>query len=141
MPIPRKRTAADSERALVEGALDTLRNLGVEAHVGRARPKDRGVGDTATLRRGTKRVPLQIEAKRALRPGTLGPVLLRLRELKPPGLLERPSSDGIWRALVGPKHVSAWNGLWIEEWIVHAASRYCDPCRSDMKRRVDYWKP
>jgi hypothetical protein len=87
MPITQKRTAAESERALVERALDTLRNLGVEARVDRRRPKDGHVDYTVTLRRGTKRAPFQIEAKRELRPGTLGPVLLRLRDLKLPGLL------------------------------------------------------
>lgn len=86
-PISRKRTALVPERALVERALDTLRQLGVEARVDRTRPKDRLLDYTATLRRGVKRAPFQIEAKRALRPGTLGPVLLRLQGLKPPALL------------------------------------------------------
>jgi hypothetical protein len=84
---PRKNTALDAERALVEQALDTLRQLGVEAQIDRDRPKDRHLDYTATLRRGAKRAPFQIEAKRALRPGTLGPVLLRLKGLKPPALL------------------------------------------------------
>lgn len=87
LPITRSKTALDAERALVDRALGTLRNLGVEARVDRERPKDRRVDYTATLRRGAKRVPFQIEAKRALRPGTLGPVLLRLQALKPPALL------------------------------------------------------
>ena len=87
LPTTRNRTALAAERALVERALDTLRNLGVEARVDRERPKDRRVDYTATLRRGAKRAPFQIEVKRALRPGTLGPVLLRLQGLKPPALL------------------------------------------------------
>ncbi len=82
-----KPTAIDGERALVERALDPLRNLGVEARVDRQQPKDPRVDYTAILRRGAKRTAVQIEAKRALRPGTLGPVLLRLRGLKPPALL------------------------------------------------------
>lgn len=86
-PATLNRTALIDERALVERALDTLRNLGVEARVDRERPKDRRIDYTATLRRGAKRAPFQIEAKRALRPGTLGPVLLRLQGLKPPALL------------------------------------------------------
>lgn len=87
MPTAQKRTAVAGERALVERALDTLRNLGVEARVDRQQPKDPRVNYTATLRRGAKRAAVQIEAKRALRPGTLGHVLLRLRDLKPPALL------------------------------------------------------
>lgn len=67
--------------------MDTLRNLGVEARLDRERPKDRRVDYTATLRRGRKRAPFQIEVRRALRPSTLGPVLLRLQALKPPALL------------------------------------------------------
>lgn len=86
MPTTRKRTA-DGERALAERALDTLRNLGVEARIDRQQPEDRRVDYTATLRRGAKRAAVQIEAKRGLRPGTLGPVLLRLRDLKSPALL------------------------------------------------------
>lgn len=86
-PTPRGRAALNTERALVERALDTLRDLGVEARVDRAQGKDPHVDYTATLRRGAKRAPFQIEAKRALRPGTLGPVLLRLQGLKPPALL------------------------------------------------------
>jgi hypothetical protein len=88
LPTTPNRAALVGERAMVERALDTLRNLGVEARVDRAQPKDRHLDYyTATLRRGTKRAPFQIEAKRALRPGTLGPVLLRLQGLKPPALL------------------------------------------------------
>lgn len=87
MPTTPKRTAADGERALIERALDTLRNLGVEARVDRQPPEDRGLDYTATLRRGAKRARFQIEAKRTLRLGTLGPVLLRLQGLKPPALL------------------------------------------------------
>jgi hypothetical protein len=83
----RNRTAGDTERVLVERALDTLRDLGIEARVDRERPEDRRVEYTATLRRGAKRAPFQIEAKRALRPATLGPLLLKLQGLKPPGLL------------------------------------------------------
>ena len=64
-----------------------LRSLGVEARIDRQQPKDRRVDYTATLRRGARRAAVQIEAKRGLRPGTLGPVLLRLRDLKPPALL------------------------------------------------------
>jgi hypothetical protein len=85
MPTTQKRTVEDN--AVVERALDTLRNLGVEARVDRQQPKDPRVDYMATLRRGAKRVPVQIEAKRGLRPGTLGPVLLRLQGLKPPPLL------------------------------------------------------
>jgi hypothetical protein len=81
------RAVVDGERALLEGALDTLRNLGVEARLDRQHPKGRPVEYTAKLRRGAKRAAVQIEAKRGLRPGTLGPVLLRLRDLKPPALL------------------------------------------------------
>jgi len=89
MPTIHKRAAAEGELVLVEGALDTLRNLGVDARIDRqqAAAADRRVDYTATLRRGAKRAPFQIEAKRALRPGTLGPVLLRLQGLKPPALL------------------------------------------------------
>lgn len=87
MAIERGKAAAAGERVLVEKALDTLRNLGVEVQVDRARPTDRRVDYTGTLRRGGKRMPVQIEAKRTLRPGTLGPVLLRLQGLKPPALL------------------------------------------------------
>jgi len=89
MPTTRKPkpTAVGGEHALVDGALDTLRNLGVEALLDRRPPKDRRVDYTATLRRGAKRAPVQIEAKRGLRPGTLGPVVLRLRDLNPPALL------------------------------------------------------
>ena len=87
MSTTQKRTVASGELGLVERALDTLRHLGVEARVDRQQPKDPRVDYTATLRRGAKRVAVQIEAKRGLRPGTLGPVLLRLRELKPPALL------------------------------------------------------
>lgn len=86
-PTPREQTALVTERALVDRALDTLRDLGIEARVDRAQPKHRHLDYTATLRRGAKRAPFQIEAKRALRPATLGPVLLRLRGLKPPALL------------------------------------------------------
>jgi hypothetical protein len=87
LPTARDRPAVDVEGALVKGALDTLRNLGVEVRVDRERPKDGRAHYTATLRRGGKRALFQIEAKRALRPGTLGPVLLRLHGLKPPALL------------------------------------------------------
>lgn len=89
MPTTHKRAAAEGELVLVERALDTLRNLGVEAHIDCQQPAatDRRVDYTATLRCGAKRAPFQIEAKRALRPGTLGPVLLRLQGLKPPALL------------------------------------------------------
>ena len=87
MAIERKQAAEAGERVLVKKALDTLRNLGVQAQVDRARPADRRVDYTGTLRRGGKRMPVQIEAKRTLRPGTLGPVLLRLQGLKPPALL------------------------------------------------------
>jgi hypothetical protein len=87
LPITRNQTALDAERALVERALDTLRNLGVEARIGRDRPNDRRLHYTATLQRGVKRAPYQIEARRALRPATLGPVLLRLQGLRPPALL------------------------------------------------------
>ena len=73
MPTTQKRTVVDGERDLAEQALDTLRNLGVEARVDRKQPKDPGVNRTATLRRGAKRAPVQIEVKRGLRPGTLGP--------------------------------------------------------------------
>lgn len=86
MRTTQKLTALD-ERALVERALDTLRNLGVEARVDTQLPKDRRADYMGTLRRGAKRAPFQIEAKRTLRPGTLGPVLLRLQDLKPPALL------------------------------------------------------
>lgn len=85
---PPKRTPEDAEeRALVERALDTLRNLGVEAKVDRERPPNRQVDYTAALRRGAKRAPYLIEVKRTLRPAILGPVLLRLQTLKPPALL------------------------------------------------------
>jgi hypothetical protein len=87
MPTTQKRTGVDGKRALVERALDTLRDLGVEACVEREQPKDPQVDYTATLLRGAKRAAVQIEAKRGLRPGTLGPVLLKLRDLKPPALL------------------------------------------------------
>jgi hypothetical protein len=87
LPTNRNRTAIDTERALVERALDTLRDLGIEAQVDRAQGKDPRVDYTATLRRGARRAAFRIEAKRALRPGTLGPVLLRLKGLKPPALL------------------------------------------------------
>jgi hypothetical protein len=87
LPTPRNRAAVVAEGKLVERALDTLRNLGVEAHVDRDRPKDRCVDYTATLRRGARRAPFQIEVKRAMRPSTLGPVLLKLQGLKPPALL------------------------------------------------------
>lgn len=87
MPAAQKRTADGGERALVERALDTLRELGIEARVDRQQPKDRRFDYTAVLRRGAKRAPFQIEAKRALRPGTLGPLVLRLQGAKPPALL------------------------------------------------------
>lgn len=87
MPTTQKRPVIEGEHALVERALDTLRNLGVEARIDRQRLKDPGVDYTATLRRGAKRAPVQIEVRRGLRPGTLGPVLLRLGDLKPPALL------------------------------------------------------
>lgn len=82
-----KLASADSKRALVEEALGTFRDLGIEAGIDRQRPKTPWVDYTATLRRGAKRAVVQIEAKRGLRPGTLGPVLLRMRDLKPPALL------------------------------------------------------
>ena len=87
LPTTRNRTALNAERAFVDRALDTLRNLGVDARVDRERPKDRRLEYTATLRRGAKRAPFQVEVKRTLRPATLGPVLLRLQGLKPPALL------------------------------------------------------
>jgi hypothetical protein len=87
LPITRNGTAVNAERALVDRALGTLRTLGVEVRMDRERPKDGRVDYTATLRRGAKRAAFQIEAKRALRPATLGPVLLRLQGLKPPALL------------------------------------------------------
>lgn len=87
MPTIPNRTPLAGERALVERAMDTLRNLGIEARVDHERPKDRRVDYTATLRRRGKRALFQIEARRALRPSTLGPVLLRLQGLKPPALL------------------------------------------------------
>jgi hypothetical protein len=84
----RKQTVEDAEeRALVERALDTLRKLGIETKIARERPTNRRVGYTATLHRGAKKAPYQIEAQRTLRPATLGPVLLRLQNLKPPALL------------------------------------------------------
>jgi hypothetical protein len=86
-PTPRTRTDLHPERALVERALDTLRDLGVQARVDRTQGKDPHAGYAATLRRGARRAAFQIEAKRALRPGTLGPVLLRLQGFKPPALL------------------------------------------------------
>jgi hypothetical protein len=87
LPTTRNRAPPGAKRALVERALDTLRCLGVEARVEPAQLRHRHVDYTATLRRGTKRAPFQIEVKRALRPATLGPVLLRLQGLKPPALL------------------------------------------------------
>jgi hypothetical protein len=45
---PRKNTAPDPQRALVEQALDTLRQLGVEAQIDRDRPKDRHLDYIAT---------------------------------------------------------------------------------------------
>jgi hypothetical protein len=87
LPTTPNRTALAGDRALVERALDTLRNLGVEARIDREKPKDRRVDYIATLQRGAKRAPFQIEAKRALRPVTLGPLVLRLQDLKPPALL------------------------------------------------------
>jgi hypothetical protein len=86
-PTLRTRAVLVGERALVERALDTLRDLGVEARVDREQPKDRHVDYTATLRRGARRAPFHIEVKRALRPGTLGPVLLKVQGRKPPALL------------------------------------------------------
>ena len=82
----RKQTAVDGEeRAFAERALDAFRNLGLQAKLARKRP---GRFDyTATLLRGQKKAPYQIEVRRTLRPATLGPVLLRLRGLKPPALL------------------------------------------------------
>jgi hypothetical protein len=82
-----KPSLIDGGRALVESALATLRDLGVDAAIDRKPPKSRPVDYTATLRRGAKRAAVQIEAKRGLRPGTLGPLMLRLRDLKPPALL------------------------------------------------------
>lgn len=87
LPTTLDRTALNAERALVERALNTLRTLGVEARVDRAQPNDRHLDYIATVRRGTKRAAFQVEVKRALRPSTLGPVLLRLQDLKPPALL------------------------------------------------------
>jgi hypothetical protein len=88
MPIQKLKPAGGENRvALVQQALDKLRDLGVEARIDRQQPKNSQVDYTATLSRGTKRAAVQIEAKRGLRPGTLGPVLLRLRDLKPPALL------------------------------------------------------
>jgi hypothetical protein len=87
MPTPQKRIVAAGEHALVEPALDTLRNLGVAARVDRKRLTDRRVNYAATLHRGAKCTRVQIEVKRGLRPSTLGPVLLRLKDLKPPALL------------------------------------------------------
>ncbi len=87
MPTTKKRTVIHSERALVEQALDTLRELGIEARVDPGKPKDPRVDFTASLRRGAKRTPVQIEPKRGLRPSTVGPLLHRLQDLKPPALL------------------------------------------------------
>lgn len=82
-----KPSPIDGERGVVEGALATLRDLGVDADIDPQLPKNTPVDYTATLRRGAKRAAVQIEAKRGLRPGTLGPLMLRLRDLKPPALL------------------------------------------------------
>jgi hypothetical protein len=84
----RKRTVVDGdEPGLAERALSTLRKLGIEAKLARARPADRRVDYTATLHRGKKIAHYQVEAKRTLRPATLGALLLRLQGLKPPALL------------------------------------------------------
>jgi hypothetical protein len=87
MPTIQNRTPLAGERALVERAMDTIRNLGVEARVDSERPIYRRVDYTATLSRKGKCAAFQIEVRRALRPSTLGPVLLRLQGLKPPALL------------------------------------------------------
>lgn len=87
MPTLQNRTSLAVERALVERAMETIRDLGVEARVNGKRPKNRSVDSTATLSRKGKRAAFHIEVRRALRPSTLGPVLLRLQGLKLPALL------------------------------------------------------
>jgi hypothetical protein len=87
MPTILNRTPLAGERALAERAIETIRELGVEARVDGERPKDRRVDYTATLSRRGKRAAFHVEVRRALRPSTLGPVLLRLQGLKLPALL------------------------------------------------------
>jgi len=74
------------EHTFAERALNTLRTLGIDAQIDNNPAKT--IADfTVTLGRGPKRTRYLAEAKRTLRPATLGPVVLRLQELKQPALL------------------------------------------------------
>lgn len=79
--------ALPDEFALAKRALDTLRKLEIEPNIANKPPATGHADFTATLRRGAKRATYLAEVKRTLRPATLGPVLLRLRGLKPRALL------------------------------------------------------
>jgi hypothetical protein len=90
--IKRRRAAARAEAppdelALAKRALDTLRDLGIDPNIATKPPANRHADLAVTLRRGAKRITYLTEVKRTLRPATLGPVLLRLREMKVRALL------------------------------------------------------
>lgn len=75
------------ERTVIDGAFATLSGLGIEASVDAQLSSNKPADYLGSLRRGSKRASCQIEVKRSLRPTTLGPLLLRLKGVKPSPLL------------------------------------------------------
>jgi hypothetical protein len=81
------------ERDLADRALDTLRALDLTALIAEAEPFAKHPNKTpqpdlkVTLGRKAKKATYLAEVRRTLRPATLGPLLLRLREWKQPTLL------------------------------------------------------